>query len=38
MAIARRDYRLNGEETRRAFEKGLVSAQGYKSRVPRARL
>ena len=26
MAIARRDYRPNGEETGRAFEKGLVCA------------
>ncbi len=38
MAIARRDYSLNGEETRRAWEKGLVSADWYQSPVPRARL
>ena len=38
MAVARRDYSLNGEETRRAWEKGLVSAEWYQSPVPRARL
>ena len=38
MAIARRDYGLNGEETRRAREKGLVSAEWCRSQVPRARL
>ena len=38
MAIARRDYSLNGAETRRAWEKGLVSADWYQSPVPRARL
>ena len=38
MAIERRDYSLNGEETRRAWEKGLVSAEWYRSPVPRARL
>ena len=38
MAMTRTDYSLNGEETRRAFDKGLVSAEWYRSRVPRARL
>ena len=34
----RRDYRLNGLETKRAFERGLVSAEWYKCRVPRKRM
>jgi fatty acid desaturase len=33
----RRDYRLNGAETPRAFEKGLVQAQWYETEIPRAR-
>lgn len=34
----RRDYSLNGPETKRAFERGLVSAEWYKPPVPRERM
>ena len=34
----RRDYGLNGPETKHAFERGLVSAAWYKPRVPRKRM
>ncbi|MEZ5666525.1 MAG: fatty acid desaturase family protein [Alphaproteobacteria bacterium] len=34
----RRDYSLNGAETVRAFERGLVSADWYKCDVPRKRM
>ena len=34
----RRDYSLNGAETQRARERGLVSADWYKCEVPRARM
>lgn len=36
--VERRDYSLNGPETQRARDNGLVSAQWYKSEVPRARM
>jgi len=36
--IARRDYSLNGAETKHAWERGLVSAEWYKPPVPRARM
>ena len=36
--VERRDYSLNGPETKRAFENGLVSAQWYQCDVPRARM
>ena len=38
MAMARRDYSLNGPQTRHARDNGLVSAEWYKSRVPRERM
>ena len=34
----RRDYSLNGAETKHAWEHGLVSADWYKSEVPRERM
>ncbi len=34
----RRDYSLNGPETKNARERGLVSAEWHKSPVPRARM
>ena len=34
----RRDYGLAGPETKRAWERGLVSAEWYKRPVPRARI
>ena len=34
----RRDYSLNGPETKHAWENGLVSADWYKSQVPRERM
>lgn len=33
-----RDYRLNGQSTRDAFEKGLVSAEWYHTDVPRKQM
>ena len=35
---AMRDYSLTGAETKRAFERGLVSAQWYQCAVPRKRM
>ena len=35
---ATRDYSLNGAETKRAWERGLVSAEWYKTPVPRERM
>ena len=34
----RRDYSLYGPETKRAFERGLVSAEWYKPPIPRRRM
>lgn len=34
----RRDYSLTGPETKRAFERGLVSAEWYQCAVPRKRM
>ncbi len=36
--VARRDYSLNGAETKRAWERGLVSAEWYKCDVPRKQM
>ena len=36
--VARRDYSITGEETKRAFERGLVSAEWYQCDVPRKRM
>jgi fatty acid desaturase len=38
MPSTKRDYSLVGAETRRAYEKGLVSASWYASPIPRSRL
>ena len=35
---AKKDYSLNGAETKRAFERGLVSAEWYAPDVSRARI
>jgi fatty acid desaturase len=37
-AVARRDYSLLGEESRRAVERGLATADWYRSPIPRQKL